>query len=256
MKTWQKTSKIIIALLTSVVIVALIFSGCNYIKIKHTVLPDGFTVTAHTGCEETEDNSLDSIRKGYESGADIVEFDLNFTSDGKAVLSHDEPQSSCVTLDEAFALIAELPDLRVNVDCKSVANLKVVTELAQKHGISNRIFYTGIREEDVKVVKEQTPHITYWLNFDVDVEKNTDEEYLLSLAKKTREVGAVGININYKTCSKQLVDVFHREGLLISIWTVNKKLDMIKTVPLCADNITTRHPSQLVEIVELNKGNQ
>ena len=255
MKIWQKTAKIIIALLTSVVTVALIFSGYNYIKIKHVVLPEGFTVTAHTGCEETEDNSLDSLRKGYESGADIVEIDLNFTSNGEAVLSHDEPQSGCVTLDEAFALIAELPDLKVNVDCKSVANLKVVTELAKKHRISDRIFYTGIREENIKVVREQTPDIAYWLNFDVDAEKNTDEEYLLSLAKKTREVGAVGININYGTCSKQLVDVFHNEGLLVSIWTVNKKLDMIKTISFCADNITTRQPSQLVEIVELNKSN-
>ena len=103
------------------------------------------------------------------------------------------------------------------------------------------------------MVKEQTPQIAYWLNFDVDVEKNTDEEYLLSLAKKTREVGAIGININYETCSKQLVDVFHREGLMVSIWTVNKKFDMVKTVPFCADNITTRYPSQLVEIVELNQ---
>lgn len=255
MKIWQNVAKIIIALSMSVVVVALTFSGYNYIKIKHVVLPEGFTVTAHTGCEETEDNSLDSIRKGYESGADIVEFDLNFTSNGEAVLSHDEPQSGCVTLDEAFALIAELPDLKVNVDCKSVANLKVVTELAKKHRISDRIFYTGIREENIKVVREQTPDIAYWLNFDVDAEKNTDEEYLLSLAKKTREVGAVGININYGTCSKQLVDVFHREGLLVSIWTVNKKLDMIKTISFCADNITTRQPSQLVEIVELNKSN-
>ena len=256
MKTWQKVARIIIALLMLLVIVALIFSGYHYIKIRYVVLPDDFTVTAHTGCEETEDNSLDSIRKGYESGADIVEFDLNFTSNGEAVLSHDEPHSGCVTLDEAFALIAELPDVKVNVDCKSVVNLKVVTEIAQNHGVSDRIFYTGIREENVKSVKEQTPDIAYWLNFDVDVEKNTDEEYLLSLAKKTREVGAVGININYETCSKQLVDTFHREGLLVSIWTVNKPMDMIKMVPFGADNITTRHPSQLVEIVELNKGNQ
>lgn len=253
MKTWQKVARIIIALLMLLVIVALIFFGYHYIKIRCAVLPDGFTVTAHTGCEETEDNSLDSIRKGYESGADIVEFDLNFTSDGEAVLSHDEPHSGCVTLDEAFALIAEFSDLKVNVDCKSIANLKVVTELAQKHGINDRIFYTGIREENIKEVKEQTPDIAYWLNFDIDVEKNTDEEYLLSLARKTREVGAVGININYETCSKQLIDVFHREGLLVSIWTVNKPMDMIKMVPFGADNITTRHPSQLVEIVELNK---
>ena len=41
MKTWQKVAKIIIALVASVVIVALVFSGYNYIKIKHVVLPDG-----------------------------------------------------------------------------------------------------------------------------------------------------------------------------------------------------------------------
>ena len=254
MKICRKIAKIIISLLTSIVIVTLIFSGYNYIKIKNAVLPNGFTITAHTGCEKTEDNSLDSIRKGYESGADIVEFDLNFTSDGEAVLSHDEPHNGCVTLDEAFAFIAEFPNLKVNVDCKSVANLKIVTDLVQKHGISDRIFYTGIDEEDIKAVKEQMPHITYWLNFDVDAERNTDEEYLISLAKKTREVGAIGININYTTCSKQLVDIFHREGLLVSIWTVNEKIDMAKTLPLCVDNITTRNPSQLVEIVELTNG--
>jgi glycerophosphoryl diester phosphodiesterase len=257
MKNRQKILKIITALITTVIIVVLIFSAYNYLKIKYSVLPEDFTVTAHTGCEETESNSLDSIRKGYESGADIVEFDLNFTSDGEAVLAHDkEIPSDCVTLDEAFSLIAEFPEIKVNVDCKSVANLKVVTELAQKYGISNRIFYTGIRKEDIDEVKAQTPEVAYWLNFDVDAEKNTDDEYLLSLAKKTCEVGAVGININYETCSKELVDVFHSEGLLVSIWTIDKKFDMVKTLPFCADNITTRHPSQLVEIVELNKGNQ
>lgn len=255
MKALKITAKIIIALLITAVIVALIIFSYNYIKIKNAALPDGFTITAHSGCEDTVDNSLESIKKGYESGADIVEFDLNFTTDGEAVLSHDEPQGDCVTLDDAFSLIAEFPGIKVNVDCKSTANLKVVAELAEKHGISDRIFYTGIREEDVKTAKEQTPDIAYWLNYDVDSEKSTDEEYLISLAKKTREVGAVGININHKTCSKQLVDIFHREGLLVSIWTVNKPKDMIKTVPFGADNITTRNPSQLVKIVEVNNGN-
>ena len=51
------------------------------------VIPDGFTVTAHTGCEKTKDNSLDAITIGYGYGADIVEFDLNFNDEGVAVLS-------------------------------------------------------------------------------------------------------------------------------------------------------------------------
>lgn len=249
----KKTTKILITMIALVAIVTLAFFGYNYIKFKKAVLPIDFTLTAHTGCEETVENSLESIKKGYESGADIVEFDLNFTSDGEAVLSHDEVKGDCVTLDEAFSLIAELPDIKVNVDCKSVANLKAVTELAEEHGIINRIFYTGIGEENVAAVKEQTPEVAYWLNYSVDTEKNTDEEYLLSLAEKTRKLGAVGLNINYETCTKELVEVFHSEGLLVSIWTVNKTRHMIPASNLGADNITTRKPSQLKKVIELKQ---
>ncbi|MBR0535270.1 MAG: glycerophosphodiester phosphodiesterase [Clostridia bacterium] len=249
----KKITKIFIALVALVVIVTAAILGYHYIEFRKAVLPMNFTLTAHTGCEETQENSLESIRKGYESGADIVEFDLNFTTKGEAVLSHDEVEGDCVTLDAAFALISDFPNIKANVDCKSVSNLKTVTELAEKHNISDRIFYSGIREEDVPAVKEQTPEVAYWLNYDVDVKKNTDEEYLLSLARKTRELGAVGLNINYETCTKELVEIFHREGLLVSIWTVNKTQHMISASNLGADNITTRKPSQLREIVELKQ---
>ena len=221
---------------------------------KTSVLPGGFTLTAHTGCEGTKDNSLEAIKKGYASGAEIVEFDLNFTPDGKAVLSHDEADGKCVTLDDAFALVTELPELRVNVDCKSVVNLKEVVGLAEKHGISGRFFYTGIFEKDVAAVREQTPQITYWLNFDVNRFKNSNEKYLLSLAQKVRELGAAGLNINHKKCSKKLVEVFHREGLLVSVWTVNEKRHMLRALKLGVDNITTREPFELKKVVELKTG--
>lgn len=214
------------------------------------ILPDGFTLTAHTGCEGTEDNSLEAIKKGYESGAEIVEFDLNFTPDGKAVLSHDEANGRCVTLDDAFALVTELPELRVNVDCKSVADLRAVVALAEKHGVSERFFYTGIFENDVAAVCEQTPQVVYWLNFEVNLLKKNNEKYLRSLAQKVRELGAVGLNINHKKCSKRLVEVFHREGLMVSIWTVNERRHMLRALKLGVDNITTRQPSELKELIK------
>ena len=217
---------------------------------NNSTLHEGFTLTAHTGCEGTEDNSLEAIKKGYESGADIVEFDLNFTADNEAVLSHDKAKGKCVTLDEAFALVAQLEGLRVNVDCKSVVNLKAVTELAQKHGVSDRFFYTGIFEKDVAAVKAQTPEITYWLNYEVKALKKNNEKYLLSLAQKVRELGAAGLNISHKRCSKRLVEIFHREGLLVSIWTVNKKKHMLRALELGVDNITTRKPSELKKLMK------
>ena len=120
----------------------------NYLfqrNLRNAVLPEGFTLTAHTGCEGTKDNSLDAITLGFGYGAQIVEFDLNFNSNGIAVLSHNEPKGNEPTLDEAFALVSGYKGLRVNVDVKNTLDLKQVTDLAEKHGILDRIFYTGLR---------------------------------------------------------------------------------------------------------------
>ena len=248
----KKTTKLIIV--TAIVVgVAASTAFVQYEKKKNkkVVLPGGFTVTAHTGCEKTEDNSLEAIRKGYESGADIVEFDLNFTTDGVPVLAHDKAEADSVSVDEAFALISELDGIYVNVDCKKTDNLTEVAALAEKHGIKERIFYTGIEEKDVKAVRTQTPDITYWLNVDVEKSKNKDSGYINSLCDKVISCGAVGINMNYKSCSAELVRIFHERGLLVSIWTVNNEPAMVRTLELGADNITTRKPLMFKALISL-----
>ena len=50
-----------------------------------------FTCTAHTGCMDTEENSIEAIEAGIKNCAQIVEFDLNFNQNKEPVLSHDSP---------------------------------------------------------------------------------------------------------------------------------------------------------------------
>ena len=221
-------------------------------KNKRVTLPEGFTLTAHTGCEGTANNSLEAIKKGFDCGADTVEFDVNFTSEGVPVLAHDTAADSTVSLAEAFELIAELPKLTVNVDCKTTENLRAIRDLAEQYGVKDRIFYTGIEEKDVPAVKEQTPDITYWLN--IKFKKSKDKAYLNSIADKVEALGAAGLNINHKSCSKELIDLFHERGLLVSIWTIKTEYDMIRALNLGADNITTRKPGTLKGIIELKTG--
>lgn len=227
---------------------AIIAGEYNKMKKEKIVLPEKFTLTAHTGCEGTVDNSLEAITKGFECGADIVEFDINFNAEGVPVLAHDKALENSVTLDEAFSLIAGYGNLKVNVDCKTTQNLKAIVLSAEKHGVLDRIFYTGIEEKDVDAVKAQTPDVAYYLN--TPVKKSRNRSYLISLADKVEAHGAVGINMNHKNCSKELVSVFHERGLLVSIWTVNSEMDMLKKLPLGADNITTRHPDKLKSLIK------
>ncbi len=222
-------------------------------KNKGVVIPEGFTVTAHTGCEGTRDNSLEAIDKGAAASADIVEFDLHFNSQGEGVLAHDKAEKDSIPLKKAFETVAKYENLKVNVDCKTTDNLKFVVKTAAECGILDRIFYTGIEAGDVEAVKAQTPDITYYLNTDINKSKKNDEEYIYSLVKLTKDYGAIGLNLRYTNVSEKMVEIFHKEGLLLSVWTVNKEKAMHKVLALGCDNITTRQPTKLREIIKSKK---
>lgn len=216
---------------------------------KKEILSNNFTYTAHTGCVNTKDNSLEAIEAGEKFGADIVEFDLNFLPDGTPVLSHDKPKGKEVTLEEAFKKVSEYENLKANVDVKNVQNLKAVYPLAQKYGLENRIFYTGISLDFVEAVKKDSPEVPYYLNVSVEKPKKQTPEYLEGLVKTVKESGAVGINFNKDHATKKLVDAFHKHDLLVSIWTVNKEKKMYEILLLSPDNITTRRPDKMKEIL-------
>lgn len=231
-------------------VVALGVTAYGFVSLKKIDLPDGFTVTAHTGCENTKYNSLDAITLGYGYGADIVEFDLNFDANGRAVLSHDLPENeNCVTIEDAFSLISGYKGLKANIDMKSAENLSAVVECAEKYGITERIFFTGVEKEKVETVKADAPGIIYFLNVSVDENRKNDIIYIKELIEEIKSLGACGINLHYKGCSAVLVEEFHKNGLLVSAWTVNKKSDMKKMLTLGVDNITTRKIKDLKDIL-------
>lgn len=248
-----------------VVLVAGIVTGSSFYlkhrkfleyKADRTPLPSGFTYTAHTGCVDTADNSLQSIEKGAEYGAEIVEFDLNFTRDNVPVLSHDEPKGDEVTLEEAFKKLSEYEMLRANVDVKNTANLGEVQTLAEKYGILDRIFYTGIELEDVETVKRDSPKVRYFLNVGIDEKKSEDAEYIATLVKTVSDCGAIGINFNKDCATEEIVTAFHEKGLLVSIWTADKEYDIYRVLSFAPDNITTRRPDRMKEILDVRNGGE
>ena len=226
--------------------------SCRRQKIKEfqensDYLPIGFTYTAHTGCMDTEDNSIESIEVGIANGANIVEFDLNFNESGEPVLAHDSPKGDEVTLDEAFKKISEYDNVKVNVDIKSTDNLPIVKFLAEKYRISERIFFTGVTDEFLDAVQKYGNDVPYYLNVDVKPEYKHNEEYLQSLVDKVKHSGAIGINFNKKNASAELVQAFHSNGLSVSIWTVDDEYNMYRILSYKPDNITTRQPDILKE---------
>lgn len=252
-----------IIIVLSVIFVAVVigvafFSIRNNFKLKEyrampLSLPDGFTVTAHTGCEGTEENSVDFLNKALSLGVEIIEFDISFDAEGNPVLAHDSPKGGEVTLAEAFDLVSKNPDVMVNVDIKETAALDKIESCAVEYGVLDQIFFTGVKDEFVDAVRTQTKNISYYLNVNVNKRRAKNEDYLKEICQKVRESGAVGINFNYKNATKELVDYFHNEGLLVSVWTVDNELHMHKMLSISPDNITTRNPVKLRQIINERK---
>lgn len=206
----------------------------------HDVTP-AFTVTAHTGPDEIPQNSKFSLTYSLASGADVVEFDLALNAEGVAVLAHGSPEEAKMTLEEAFAQVAACYGVRVNVDVKNVEAVGLAQELALRYGIADRIFYTGVYEENVPYLQEHSPLIPYYIN----ISAPADAEQAELLCARIAEEGAIGLNFNYHDYSPELAASARAHGLLLSVYTVNSIKELRMMLDYDIDNITTEFPYKL-----------
>lgn len=249
---WKKVIPCTVALVVVVVAGVLIGKNSNQKKLlaeykaNYAGFPVGMTVTAHTGCMGTEENSIDSIQVGMKN-ADIVEFDVRFNADGVPVLAHDEKlKGNEVLFEDALKEVAKDKKTRINIDLKDKGeNLKNVYDIIKATKMTKRVFFTGVGEEKVSDVKKYCPKISYYLNMDIDKKKVQNILYINEIVEKIKNSGAVGLNVNFKFMTRNIVKAVQDAGLEVSLWTVDKELDMYKVVALKPNNITTRNPDKL-----------
>ena len=243
--------KAIISIVLIGIIVALAM-GISFCVFKYAPHDDNpyMTITAHTGCEGTDMNTIEAMEAGVKAGADIIEFDLMFTSDGTPVLAHTNPTKAKATFEDACKFLLEHPTLRANIDVKKTDNMPAVYTYIVTYSLQTRVFFTGVKEEFVDAVRTGCPGIAYYYNCYPNPLKTNSQDYLNDLAKKVKEKGAIGINMHHLFVTKKLVKTFHDNGLLVSIWTVNDPYSMTRAIYYAPDNITTKHPTTLVNKVK------
>lgn len=209
-------------------------------------LPEGFTVTYHAGSMHTPANSICSLKAAIDDDAQIVEFDVSFRPDGTPVIIHNaEPNDNQgVFLENALEVVAGHPTCKINLDIKSKKNLGAVDELVKLYGLTERVFYTGVFEDWVETVRS-TSAIPYYLNHKITAEEASDPALAQAVADRAKELGAIGINSHFRFASRMFTDIMHKNGLLVSLWTVSKPADMPKVLSLYPDNITTKRPQIL-----------
>ncbi len=214
-------------------------------------LPDSFVYTAHSGCENTADNSMEFLEKALALGVPVLEVDVTVRNNGTPVLLHADcaGENEGVLLEDALRFIAEKSDsVQINLDLKAFSNISKIAELIEQQNLTNRCFFTGVETDKTQTVKIDAPNIPYYLNMDLNKMRLEDEVYLRSVILEVQRSGAVGINCQYRNASKKLVESFHKEGLKVSFWTADNQLIMRNLLLLGPDNITTRRPILLASL--------
>ncbi|MDR0730429.1 MAG: glycerophosphodiester phosphodiesterase [Treponema sp.] len=249
---------------------------------------DTLNITAHSGCDGTEQDSLDSIRAGIRNGADAVEVDIRRNSAGELVLSHDRDESGAyrgrASLAEAFDLVIRDGRLGINCDVKERETIPAILDLAGSKGLGpGRLILTGAAAPStLREAPEIAKKAGVWLNIEETLEdyyrsnapalepyrsligpdKQGHEilkalpspDFLLDpIVEDCLSLGVRAVNMPYAEPLLPLIPRLKARGIQASLWTLNKREPLERAFSLGVLNVTTRDTRLAVELRGIGK---
>lgn len=217
-------------------------------------------ITAHSGCDHTEDNSLEFIRYALNSGTDCLEVDVRRDARGELTLSHDEARGKNVSLREAFALLWKRPDKKINCDLKLKGLEAPVYRLAQEMKVERQLIYSGeVNPALLSEEKERTfPRAEVYFNIENLYPRVYEEpdgwyrrERLRTALEMAVRCGVECVNMEYHLMTDDTLEMLEELKLKGSAWTVNET-DEIERLLKSAQvaNVTTRNLKGALQVKE------
>lgn len=211
----------------------------------------GFTITAHTGAFDTDENSVEFVDIAIKNNVEVIELDIRQRPNGTLVMNHDIviTNNDGVVLSKALEKLKGT-DIRINLDIKETRTLNALHDILVEYNLYSNAFLTGIEVSDVEAVKNSTcSDLDYYLNMQPSRWRIFTEDYQKKLLRTLEETGAIGVNCNFKYAGGQLSGLLHKNGYKLSVWTVNRTKDMKRCLVLKPDNITTKQYDLLLSTI-------
>ena len=244
---------------------------------------DNFTIIAHRGASAYfPENTMVSFEGAIALGADMVELDVQLTSDGKVVVFHDEKISRCTNgrgriadytlvelekldagswFDKKYAGVCVPTLVEVLKLCKNkiAVNIEVKTE-AVTDAISG-----GIEEKCLRIVDKiaMREHVVF-SSFDphaVQHLKQIDSQMPAAVLFEKKyygsqlpseiiaSLGADAINCSQRELSKKWLADLKHHGIPVNVYTVNDEKSMRRLLALGIDGIFTNCPDVLKNVL-------
>jgi hypothetical protein len=193
-------------------------------------------ITAHSGSDQTEENSLRFVEFFRDKPVDALEIDVRKNSRGQLVLNHDQlvVGEDYLSLN-TFLIAMKGTSLKLNCDLKE-SNLEIgVFELAQRHNKWSDILLSG--NVDPKYLKNWPTQLLMNIENAVDPRKTYaewDEGTVIEGMEHLAKQGAKIINMPEELFTEKIYETGQALAVDFSLWTVN---DLNRIEELVAKNI-------------------
>ena len=228
-------------------------------------------IIAHRGGSLLErENTISAYRKSIELKVDIVETDVRETSDGIIVSFHDANLERLAgkkgnirdfTLEELKKIYPEIPTLEevlnfckgklpVIIEVKEIGFEKKLIEIIEKKEAIRKVIILSFKEDVVRKIKLLNPSIE--IGNLVRVKGFSIPWFFYGrhqanvLVKKTLELGAKVLVLNFGFYSQTLLKKCHKNNIALWLWTVNNTDKMKKFIEAGVDGIITDAPDKLI----------
>ena len=211
------------------------------------------------------ENTIASIYKAIELGADGIEIDVFLCKSGEIVLFHDkkldkltdgegniedknldelrklkvlDSSHSIPTLEEVLNSIEKNIFLNIELKGRNTAegSFSLIKKYVERNKIDfNNILFSSFNWEELKDLR--------FLSEKVKLALITEEDPLLAIDYAI-QLNAVAINPNYKDLNEKNISKINEKGLKIYTWTVNSKIEIDKLKTLKVNGIITDFPER------------
>ena len=238
-------------------------------------------ITAHSGCEGTERDSLQSIDEALRLGADVIEVDVRMDEQDVLRISHDRLTAAEYavkpTLSDVFSKIIQTP-LKINLDIKEQRSLYPALDLAEKFGLKpDRLILTGCQSPE-QLVRDETiceraavfiniEEIlkTAYIRHETDYrpadyaelmnrpwpflkKKGMRSAWLEDLFAIMKNSALAGLNLPHDLLTADFSERLAKERIPLSVWTVNEADTVRFLLELGVHNITTLRVRQALTL--------
>ncbi len=221
-------------------------------------------VVAHRGAGALfPENSLTAFRNVAATGADGAECDVHLSADGHLMVMHDRSLKRTTGVDgevgdftrmqlarldvgdgqgvPTLEEVLEATPVALRVEMKEPDTLDALVDFVDAHPEwRERIVVTSFHHGPLLALRRRLPDVAT-----VPLLAG----YPVHPGRVAQDAGSDTLGLQFAGVTEAYVDLCHREGVKLTVWTPNEEADIRRMIALGVDGITSDRPDRVVKLL-------